>query len=603
MDLWNECPLALGAWLLRITPEDRFDVQPLIEPDLVLVGHIRLDAREELGQTLGLDPKQLAETPDSRLLALAWRRWGADCAEHLYGDWVCAVWDRQRRSLWIGRDAAGNTGLYWWQGGQRVVFSTSLKALLANPAVPHRPNAYTIARQLAVVFDFNEETATHYEGIQRLPGGHALYCDAAGVRLDAWWRPESLPEFRWDSDEEGYAAFRDLYGRTVEDRLRRAGGPVALMLSAGLDSGTVGALAAPRLATGGQPLLGFVAVPRYVPHGAPARRLGDEGPLARAVADHIGNLEYLPVPSDGAGIVESIHRMVDLHDRPGHAAGNQYWIHDILRLAAGRGVRVLLTGQGGNATVSWNGAPLSWSDLGSGGIAVLAEALREPKWPLIKESLVKPLLRPARNTLRRMHRNGTSPWADHSAIHPCLAKETDLYRRMCQAGHDPISIAPTDSRHPRIAHFRLGRLGSASLGSTWMELGTAYGLEVRDPTRDRRLIEFCWRTPNRLFWAGGLQRGLIRKGMAGYLPPEVLHSCNKGLQAADLGYRILAEREPVLDALDRLGRHPLAGAWLDLPKMRGVLDELSKGVTPGNTERAGTILLRGLGVGLFLMRF
>lgn len=108
---WGEGPIAMGVHLLRITAEDAFDVQPLIEPDLVLVGYVRLDGRAELGHALGLNASQTVMLPDTRLLALAWRRWGEACVDHLHGDWVCAIWDRNRQSLWLARDAAGNTGL------------------------------------------------------------------------------------------------------------------------------------------------------------------------------------------------------------------------------------------------------------------------------------------------------------------------------------------------------------------------------------------------------------------------------------------------------------------------------------------------------------
>ena len=136
-----------------------------------------------------------------------------------------------------------------------------------------------------------------------------------------------------------------------------------------------------------------------------------------------------------------------------------------------------------------------------------------------------------------------------------------------------------------------------------MESGAAYHMDVRDPTRDRRLIEFCWRLPDRVFWANGLRRGLMTKGMRGLLPDAVLHSRRKGLQAADVGHRILAEREAVADAIERIEAHPLARAWLDVARMRSALDSLQQEVTPDTSSNALTILLRGLGAGLFLTRF
>jgi len=598
---WAEGRLMLGARDRQRSAHRRHPALPLIAPDLILVGHVRLDDREQLCRTLGV-PDNLA---DSEIFAWAWRRWGSDCAERVLGDWVCAVWDRQARGLWIGRDAAGNTGLYYWHDSRRLIFATALKALLAHPAVPRHPDAYAIARQLTRVMDPGEDAATVYQDIRRLPGGHALRCDGRGVQAYRWWQPEQLPALTWTREADYFDAFRDVYAAAVRDRLRRDEGPVALMLSAGLDSSSVAALAAPLLATAGGPLLAYVAVPRFQPLGAPAGWVGDEGPVARAVAEHIGNIVCHRVASDDMGIARSIERMLEIHDLPGHAVGNQFWIQDILQRCRTAGVHVVLTGQGGNGTVSWTGTGNLRQELAAlGAQAALLDLLRGGRGQfsaLIKSQALKPLLAPLYRQVRRRRREQRPTW-EYAAIHPALVAESDLAARLRAAGDDPAG--PGWSSHdPHVARFRLGQLGSAALGALWMDAGAAYGLEVRDPTRDRRVIEFCWRVPHRIFWAHGIQRGLIRKGMADVLPASLLTARVKGRQSADIGYRVLADREAITDALDRVERHALANAWLDVPKMRAVLVALGTSVTPHTSLQAVATLLRGLGVGLFLTRF
>lgn len=150
-----------------------------------------------------------------------------------------------------------------------------------------------------------------------------------------------------------------------------------------------------------------------------------------------------------------------------------------------------------------------------------------------------------------------------------------------------------------MADARLGRMASASLGSLWMELGLAHGMDVRDPTRDRRVVECCWRLPDRMFRG----RGLIRQSFRGRLPDAVLDSPQRGLQAADLGHRILKEHAEIRSLLERLSRHSLVRTWLDVDLLHRVLDELSDGVTPERTRMALVILVRGLDAGLFFCRF
>lgn len=601
---WQEGPCSLAAQGTGASPFAAFEVQPLVEPDLVLVGHVRLDDRQTLGKQLGLT--ELSSVPDSALLLQAWRRWGAACSDYLYGDWVCAIWDRRRQTLWLGRDAAGNTGLYYWQDSQRLVFGTSLKALLAHPLVPQRPALLHIARQLTVALDPDADGNTPYEGILRLPGGHALFCTAHATRLEAWWRPENLEEQAWDDEQACLAAFRDLYGAATQDRLASAEGPIALMLSAGLDSGTVAALAAPRLAARDERLLAFTAVPLHSPAGADRTRNGDESALAAAAAAHIGHTEFIPVTAAGSGLLQSIERMLEIHNQAVHGVANYHWIQPILQLARERGARVVLTGQGGNATVSWTGTGNLWPAVGRGDWHALASAVHDSHgggWPVLKRQLLRPALHALQARIAAVRALDTSTWQLHSAIQLPFAQHSGLVQRMRELGASQHRGHATLPRDARIARFRLGRLGSAALGSLWMENGAAHQLEVRDPTRDRRLIEFCWQVPDRIFWAGGLQRGLIRTGMPRSLPGAILQARDKGLQAADLGHRVLAEAAQIEHMLQRLQGHALARECLDLARMRQVLVALRHEVNPATTAMAGNILLRGLAIGIFLLRF
>ena len=85
----------------------------------------------------------------------------------------------------------------------------------------------------------------------------------------------------------------------------------------------------------------------------------------------------------------------------------------------------------------------------------------------------------------------------------------------------------------------------------------AYGLEVRDPTQDRRVIELCLAIPNEQYQRGGVDRWLIRRAMRGYLPDEVRLNTMRGLQAADLGQRVLDNRSEFEAALARMEQHEL----------------------------------------------
>ena len=187
-------------------------------------------------------------------------------------------------------------------------------------------------------------------------------------------------------------------------------------------------------------------------------------------------------------------------------------------------------------------------------------------------------------------------------IHLAWAESLRLAEQMRAAGHDPTFAPCPRPRHPRNAGFRLGLQRSAAIGSLWMELGAAYGLAVCDPTRDRRVMEFCWRVPDRVHWADGRRRGLIREGFVDLLPASIRDPGARGLQGADLGYRLKPEARAIEAALACLAANPLAAQWLDLSRMQALHRQVQDAVTP-TTTRGAAVLLRGLCVGLFLTRF
>ena len=591
---WHEGPLALAG-------RGRESAAVLAEDGLALVGPVRLDDREDLARALDLP----ASASDAQVLLQAWRRWGPDCTGRLYGDWACAIWDRASQRLWVARDATGNTGLYYWQDGARLVFATSVAAVLAHPAVPRRPNTWAVARGLMVVFDPRCDDEIVYEGIRRLDGGHLLAVEAGRVTLQNWWQPQHLPEFTGADADAAliHARFRELYQRAVDARLGTTE-RVGLMFSSGLDSGSVAALAAPRLRARQQRLTAWTSAPLFAPSGATALRVGDESALARESAAHIGNIDHMLVDSAQAGVVDSIEHMLAAHGMPIHGVANYYWLEDILQRARAAGVQVMLTGQGGNGSVSYTGSGNGWDELARSGWRGAWENLRHFKHGMLRavtSQWLSPLIAPPLDTLRRRRWRHGPRWWHSGAIHPAFARDSGL-RAYVLAGGDGPAPRRYESRGKDIANMRLGRMASGMLGATWMELGAANGVDARDPTRDRRLIEFCWRVPDAVFWNRGQQRALIRSGMSTLLPASVLKS-QRGLQGADFGHRIVAERARVQALLERLQRHPVAAECLDLPRMQAVLDGLAREITPLTSSQAIAVLARGLAFGLFLSRF
>ena len=589
--LWHDGPVGLGHLLLYNTPESLYETMPLRSPsgDVTLTARARLDNRDELCDALDVPPPERATTPDGSLILKAYEKWGEECPQHLLGDWVFAVWDARQRRLFIARDHHGNTGLYYYHSPRLFTFASCLKGLLALPLIPQRLNAL---RVIQVLTSWPEQGApTAYEGIMRLPPAHALTVTADILTVRQYWRLEDAPDIRYTSDDDYAAAFLALYSEAVRCRLR-SHRPVGATLSGGLDSGSVCTLAARELAQTGHRLQAFSSVPQSDMRACvPESRFGDETPFIEATSRFAGTIDVHYIRAEDVTPLQGIRRALWLHDEPGHAAGNQFWITALLTVAQQHGVGTLLTGQGGNATVSWFGTPSAADPL---------VFLRAGQYWQAMRSTLRVLLPDAWILWYKRRQAGRDPWLSYSAMNRECARQLSLSQLMSAHGHDPAFIEPPDSRIQRCLILRPGK---SIVGALWQESGAAYGMEVRDPTCDRRLMEFCLGVPDEQYRRNGQSRWLIRRALTGILPPEVLWNTQRGLQAADIGQRILNSQAEIADALTQLDRSPLACHYLELPLMWKIFHNLQTRVDRQNTTASGTILLRGLMTGMFLLRF
>ncbi|MCB9134581.1 MAG: hypothetical protein H6636_04090 [Anaerolineales bacterium] len=574
---------------------------------VALTAHGRLDKRDELWAILGqTDPLPNDET----LILHAYLHWGETCVQHLLGDWAFAAWDARTQKLFLARDPCGISSLYYYHGPDFFAFASSLKALLALPEIPKRPNLFRIAQVLVSWPGDGVQTA--YENLCQLPPAHTLTLPAPFTHPHTrqYWSLDNLPPLHLPSDEAYLETFLETYRTAVQTRLRGpsadAPAPLSATLSSGLDSGSVVALAAEALHARGERLLAFTAAPLYPLDGLLLpRRYGDETTLVECVRQFIPNLDVEIIRAETVSPLTGIQRSLDAHDSPMHAAGNYFWIDALLTQARAMGCEIVLTGQVGNSTISWRGSPPNfWSLLLSGQWQTLRRSAHGlSPWTVLRHYLLHPLRLQAARLTASFSAMRATPWAAYSALHPHTAQALHLKQRMKEAAHDPHFLPP---RAPRQERLQIFSPGSSTIGATWAENGTAHGLEIRDPTMDQRLVELCFAIPDAQYQRNGQDRALIRRAMQGLLPDEVRLNRSRGLQAADLAPRIRAELPAWHAVMAQLENTSLARELLDLPKLHALLRTLerdSSTFTPHLTAQCGSVLTRGVMAGLFLTRF
>ncbi len=591
---WIHENMGLGQLLSYNTPEAKFEKLPLTDKsgNFILVSRARIDNRDELSKTFGFATNELASTPDSCFIMEAFKKWGEECVHHLLGDWAFAIWNKKNKELFVARDHHGNTGLYYYYSGNMFVFSSSIKSLLALKEIPNEINELFVTKVLTSWPHDGEETA--YKNIYRLPPAHHLSISKEKFEIKRYWYLEKTPLLNLNTAEDYYEQFLELYQNAVKVRLRSEK-PIAATLSGGLDSGSVSALAADELLKRGQRLKCYGSVPKYDLNSTRIKksRFGDESAFIKATAEYSGNIDVRLLNSHDISVLEGVYKSIDMQKEPGHTAGGFYWVIDILQNAKKDGFGTLLTGQGGNATISWTGQRNTDSFRG------IYEHYR--KGEISTKKAIKHLVKtsfPNISNSSLSTKKLNSYWNNYSAINLEYAKEIGLNVLIRQGGNNPFNRSWTNPIDKRMNIIRPGR---NHVGSLWQNFGLNYGIEVRDPTFDKTLMEFCISVPDSYYLSKDYDRDLIRNALNGYLPDKVRLNKKRGLQAADIQFRIRENEKEIKKILNGFEGISSVNRLLDLDKMKSVFANVS--TDNADAQKIGSILLRGLGIGMFIEQF
>jgi len=596
--------IAVLRVLCRITPEDEFDRQPLhnINSGLVVVFDGRIDNRDELGKELGLRAPELRQMADADLVLRACERWGSDAVMHLLGDFAVACWQARTHHLWLARDPSGQRPLYWTRKPGLFAFATMPKALLTIPGVERALCEERLADYLALIPASDGQS--FFKDIFRVEPGQIAELHGESLTLRRYHQFDPQRELNLPSDDDYVEAFREELNRAVACRLR-AVGPIASHLSSGFDSSTVTAIAARQLGERNQQLLAYTAVPRQGFSGPiPRGWHGDEGPAARALAARFPNIDHILLRPNGKSPLDGLADEVRFLDRPPISPVNMIWSRAIEQDAARRGVKCMLTGQRGNRSISYFGETYLPTLLRQGRLLAWwreASAIRRRysyrTWRGIIGSSLGPYVPAGLWSQIEKYRGHSHDLMDYTAIHPDLLARMDSHARARRAGRD-LSFRPSANGRKK----RIIQITSNDNGDYFAAVNATTGMELRDPTSDVRLLEFCLAVPDHQYQRDGENRWLLRRLMADILPPEILNLRTKGLQAPDWFETTGTALSCMREELNALMASKVAGDYLDLEALEAAVANWPKTgwETQSVIQTYRFKLLRGLAVGTFI---
>ena len=238
--------VALGHRRLAIIDLSPAGHQPMMSADgrLVITYNGELYNFQELRTELEALGCQFRSRTDTEVILYAYARWGENALLRFNGMFAFAIWDRQRKELFLARDRYGIKPLYVSERGDTFAFGSEVKAILEHPAF----NAVVDKEALLEYFTFQNffTPRTLFQGIQLMPAAHWLRVtkDSGGVgKWTSYW-DYAFQEPEQPGDEREYLEELDRLFRQAVRRQLVSDVEIGSYLSGGMDSGSITALAA-----------------------------------------------------------------------------------------------------------------------------------------------------------------------------------------------------------------------------------------------------------------------------------------------------------------------------------------------------------------------
>lgn len=469
----------------------------------------------ELRRELERRGHKLRTRSDTEVLVHLYEEHGPSFVERLRGMFALALWDSRGGRLMLARDRFGIKPMYHSSVGGSLAFASELKSLVRQPAFSREVDLDALEAFLAN--NWIPAPLTIFRDARKLPAGHVLIWEGGDVRIERYARP--APPAKESLDRRSESELEAELLTRMRDSVRAhlvADVPVGVLLSGGLDSSALAALAAmesgERLATFS---IGF------------ENRRFNELEQARLVADRYGTDHHELVVSPDAA--ELLPELAEVFDEP-FADSSALPTYLVSKLAAEH-VKVAFSGEGGDEL--FGGYNTYQATLLAPWIGPLAAGLR----PVV-ERLPSSSSRRLDDRIKRFARAARLPALErHHAWSQVLSEAArhELLQPQARGAADPVDAfraryAETAGAEP------LTRLRDVDLGMFLVEdplvktdrASMAHSLETRVPMLDNGLVDFALAIPSAMSVTPFAKKRLLRRAVAPLLPREIVAGRKRG---------------------------------------------------------------------------
>lgn len=505
-----------------------------------------------------LGAREAGVSSDPSVTALEqYRSHGAAGLERLEGQFSYVLWDASARALVCGRDHFGRSPLFLHQTADATFVATSPRLLARFAGIPIRLNRaqltqYSLLKERA---DTTHDTA--FCGIEGLSAACTAHVRPDGSRtVHQYWKPQpkgiTVPRRGARAVDAYWDECRHLLFSAVEQRLP-ATGPVVTLLSGGLDSSAITAIARQLLERQNRELVTLSAVPEFA---------HPEQQSERAYMEQfagVPNLRQIFIAAPERGPFDDLENMAAGVQSPVWSS-RHFMYQAFAATAVAQGASTILDGLGGEIgpTNSANAAFPQWGLQGRW-VHLLRELLAMRRVTgarlagLARSRIAKPILKPwARQAPDLMSRILLPSFvAEYAKDQP--GRRRDVLYRISQTRATLRHV--THSQNPSRNSFTDGLLGA----------------QFVYPFLDKSLAEFAISAPADAMLKDGYARYMVRRSLDGVLPKTIQWRTTKAPFSTDYVSRYNRQRTVALEYVSDLRKDDPVADIVDVERIKQML--------------------------------
>lgn len=549
-DTWVGGNVALGHCLLKVTPQQDLEHQPLSLGGLTITADARLDNRVTLAALLGIDRHQLSVTPDPMLILLAYQRWGSDSVNQLEGEYAFAIWNSRAQQLFAATDHIGFRPFFYYDSPECFIFCSEIKGVVA--AKPS-PNYFNEESLIEYFYRKGTPNITYNKEVFALCGGHVLTLREGKMAYRKYWNLESTGKYSFKKDDDWYGCTRELLYRAVEKRLN-PDVPVGITLSGGLDSSSVACILSELLMKRNKPLYAFSSV---LPLGYDGIEK-DERHYIEIVGRHCPNIIQTYLEAPGVGPFSDLEEAFEIEE----TFPNTFFYMNkaLLDAAAEKKIRSIYNGFGGDFWVSWKGD------------TVIYELMKSRRF---FEALTL-MCKVGKEEDRSFYQTIRSCCIGYSETYQSLKQKVGLNRND-GVENNLLEIRPRSAEGSCKGYYEQmqNMVNKGCIGRITGMFANRNGFFFNDsltPLFDKDLLVLLSDMPLELNLKNGQRRSVLREAMKGIVPESIYNRKDKMPFSPDYKKRILSEADYYKEAIESIKNDHLSIQYMNTSNVIEVLN-------------------------------